>query len=530
MPPAIIITFVVTFGAVFPTTFDSGSQALLSFITQYFGWLFVLGSLVLLGFCFWAGFSKYGRIKLGGPNAQPEMSMFKWFAVSFTASMAIGITYWCVAEPMTYFMKPPDFLGLASASADSAKMALRYCYLHWTFIPFAIYSSVGISIAFLFYNAGKPFRVSTALHPLIGERGIYGTVGYLVDALAIFAIVCGIGTSLGFGTMQIVGGIEYIFGFKGNTFITTAIIVGMAFIYITVACTGIHKGVKYLGTINMYLYFFLMIFVFIFGPSISMIENTITATGDFLANFLPLVTDLDPIKQTGWHENWTIFYWAWWLSFAPLTGLFMIKLAKGRTVKQFLIVNLIAPCLFMFLWFGVFATAAMFSDMFAGTTIGQQVIEHGTQVSVFALLKQYPFFGFTSVLLLLLVALSFNTQAEASAITLAIMTTVGFDKFGNEQDPPKSIVIFWGSLIAALTIILLYTGGENAYNALQTAVIVAGLPIMILQLFMAYGYYKAMKRCAKYDIVGTFKHPAYKYIAINGNQESVEKDMQNDIK
>ncbi len=523
IPPAIIITLVVTFGALFPTIFDNGSTILLNIITQYLGWLFVLGSLILLGFCLWAGFSKYGRIKLGGPNAEPEMSKFKWFAVSFTASMAIGITYWCVAEPMTYFQKPPAFLNLEPASIESATVALRYAYLHWTFIPFAIYSSVGISIAFLFYNARKPFRVSTALHPLIGERRCNGMLGSLVDALAIFAIVCGIGTSLGFGTMQIVGGLEYVFGVKSSTFLMTTIIVSMAILYTTAACTGIHKGIKHLGTINMYLYIALLVFVFTLGPSVSMIENTITATGDFLANFIPLVTDLDPIQQTGWHEHWTIFYWAWWLSFAPLTGLFMIKLAKGRTVKQFLIVNLIVPCIFMFLWFGVFGTAAMFSDMFNGSTIGQQVVEQGTQISVFALLEQYPFFLLTALVLLLLVALSFNTQAEASAITLAIMTTVGYDRAGNEQEPPKVVVIFWGSLIAALTIILLYTGGENAYNALQTAVIVAGLPIMILQLFMAYGYYKAMRRCKKYDIVGTFDDPDYKYIAVDNEKTNDDK-------
>lgn len=439
------------------------------------------------------------------------MTMFEWFAVSFTSSLAIGVSYWCVAEPMTYYMNPPAFTGVEGQTTEAAVLAMRYAYHHWAFIPFAIYTSAGVAVAFLFYNCGKPFRVSSSLDPLFGNKN-NSTLANFVDAVCIFAMVGGIGTSLGLGAMQIVAGMKYVFGIESNIGSLTAIIVVMAIIYTVVATTGIHKGIKHVGTFNMYMYFALMFFVFAFGPTRHILENIITASGDYIFNFIPLSMNLDPIKQTGWHESWTIFYWAWWFVFAPLTGLFMVKLAKGRTIRQFVLVNMIAPASFILIWFGTFGTAGIFSDMFAGTEIGKKIIEFGSEIAMFELLSHYPFTTLTCITTMVLVGLSFNTQAEAVAYTLAAMTTVGFDSAGNENDPPKIVIVFWGIIMAAITIILLYTGGKNSMLALQTSVVFCGLPIIFLQVLMAYSYYKCMKQCKKYDIVGTFDDPQYKDI------------------
>lgn len=510
-PTAVLLTLAVALGAIFPVKFGEVATGLLSFITEQFGWMFTLATVILLLFCFWAGFSKYGRIRLGGPHAKPQMSVFSWFAVSFTSSLAIGVSYWCVAEPMTYFMTPPAFLEISAQSVEAATMALRYTYLHWSFVPFAIYTSAGVAVAFLFYNARKPFRVSTALYPLIGEKA-NGSIGNLVDAVAIFAMVAGMGTSLGLGTMQIVGGLEYVFGIQGGIVTLTVIVLLMTVIYTCVACSGILKGVKVVGNVNMLLYFLVLFFVFAFGPTRNILENTITAVGDYMFNFIPLATNLDPLKQTGFHESWTTFYWAWWFAFAPLTGLFMIKLAKGRTIRQFVMVNLVGPASFIFIWFGTFGSSAIFMDMFQGTTIGQMIVENGSSIAMFALLENLPFKTITSIIVLILVALSFNTQAEAVSVTLAAMTTVGFDDSGNEKEPPKMMIIFWGVLMGAITIILLYAGGEQAFQALQSSVVVFGLPIVILQVVMAFAYVKCMLQCKKWDKVGTFDHPEYKDI------------------
>lgn len=506
LPPAILLVIAVGIGALFPEKFGNACSVALGFITEQFGWLFTLGAIILFIFCLWAGFSRYGKIKLGGPKAKPTLSKFQWFAVSFTSSLAIGVSYWCVAEPMTYFMNPPAFLHIAGQTAQAATVAMRYSYLHWALVPFGIYASAGIAIAFMFYNAKRPFKVSSALYPILGEK-TDGAIGNTVDSLAIFAMVGGIATSLGLGTMQIAGGLDYVFGVDTGTWTLTIIVIIMTVFYTIIATTGVHKGIKHVGTFNMYLYFALLIFVFVCGPTRGIIENIITASGDFIQNFIPLVTNLDPIEQTGFHESWTSFYWAWWLAFAPLTGLFMVRLAKGRTVREFVLVNLMAPSIFIIIWFGTWGTSGMFSDMFNGTNIGERIMELGSEYAVFELLSHYPLAAITAVLFLILVALNFNTQAEAVAYTLSSMTTVGFDKEGNEKEPPKAVTVFWGVGMGLLTLILLYTGGEASFQALQTSVVVCGLPIIVLQIVMAYAYCKGMKRCRELDKVGTFDDP-----------------------
>ena len=523
-PPAIFFTVVVILGAVFPEGFGSVCNTILGFITEKLGWLFVVGAIILLIFCFWAGFSKYGKIKLGGPKAKPKMTMFQWFAVSFTSSLAIGVSYWCVAEPMTYFPNPPTFLGLDGGTVEAAEAAMRYSYLHWSLVPFAIYSSAGIAIAFMFYNAKRPFRVSSALYPILGDRSD-GNIGSAVDCIAIFAMVGGIATSLGLGTMQIAGGLEYAFGIDSGIVTLTIIIVVMTVIYTFIATTGVHNGIKHVGTFNMYLYFALLIFVFVCSPMRSIVENIIEEVGDYLFNFIPMVTETDPIRQTGWSESWTIFYWAWWLAFAPLTGLFMVRLAEGRTVRQFVIVNLIAPSSFIFIWFGTFGTAGIFSDMFDGTNIGAQIQELGSSIAGFALLHELPVPIISSIVLLILIALSFNTQAEAVSYTLSSMTTVGFDEDGNEKEPPKAVTVFWGVAMAVFTLIMLYTGGTDSLNAVQTSVVVVGLPIVFLQIIMAYSYYKGMKKVKELDKVGTFDDPKYAWIADNNDNDDVESEQ-----
>lgn len=511
-PPAIILVILVIIGAVFPASFGDYAGRALSWITENLGWFFTASSVVLLVFCLWAGFSKYGKIKLGGPDAKPQLSKLSWFAVSFTSSLAIGVSYWCVSEPMTFFQSPPTFLGIEPNSVEAAQVAMRYTYLHWSFIPFAIYVAAGLSVAFLFYNAKLPFRISSSLYPILGERALKGKVSNAIDAFAAFSMVGGLGASLGMGTMQIASGIEYVLGIESNITVWTGIIVVMTVLFISVACSGILKGVKWVGNVNMMLYFAILIFVFVNAPTRSIIEAIITSVGDFVYNFVPLATNLDPIQQTGWHEGWTIFYWAWWISVAPLTGLFMIKLAKGRTIREFVLINLVAPACFVFIWFGTFGYAGIFSDMFSGSNIAGIIAESGTPVGMFALLQQYPLAMLTSVVAIILVAMSFNTQAEAVCVTLAALTSVGFDESGNEKDPPKPIVIFWGLALSSIALILLYAGGEQALGALQSAIVVCALPIVILQVVMAYSYFKCMMNCEKYDKVGTFDDARYKSI------------------
>ncbi len=497
IPPAIVLVIAVIIGVAFPEDFGKGASAALSFTLKYFGWFYTLGSTFLLGFCLWAGFSKYGDIKLGGPDAKPELTLFNWWAISICAGIAIGIVFFGVAEPMAHYTKPPPFLGFEPGSLAAGEHAMRYAFFHWTFHTYGIYISAALCIAFAFYNTKKPFKVSSSLYPLIGDR-INGNWGYFVDGLAIFAIVGGVGTSLGFGTMQIGSGMNFLWGIEPSGTIWLLIIAALTVCYTISSYTGLQKGIRFLSENNIRLYFILMVFVLCVGPTIHILESTVTAVGDYLANLVPMSFYLDPMGKSGWPGSWSNFYWAWWLAFAPIVGLFLVRLGHGRTIRQFVTVNLFGPALFGMAWFGIFGSTSIYMEHFKGAGIAKVIAEHGNEVSLFALFQNFPLPSLTMILGMLAVAVSFITLADSMTSTIAAMTTKGFGDSKEDKEPPAFMKIFWGVLMGAFSWILLVTGGASA---LQTSVIVCGLPILILQLFMVAGYIKAMGNLKEYDKV-----------------------------
>lgn len=497
IPPAVVLVVAVLFGLVNPEAFGKGASAALTFTLNYFGWFYTAGSTFLLLFCLWAGFSKYGDIKLGGPEAEPELSMFNWWAISICAGIAIGIVFFGVAEPMTHYTSPPPFLGLEAKSAAAGEHALRFAFFHWTFHTYGIYMSAALCIAFAFYNTRKPFKVSSSLYPLIGDR-IHGNWGYFIDGLSIFAIVGGVGTSLGFGTMQIASGMDFLWGIKPNGTIWLLVILALTACYTLSSYTGLHKGIRILSENNIRLYFVLMLFVLLTGPTVHILDSTVSAIGDYLYHLVPMSLYQDPMGKSGWPGNWSDFYWAWWLAFAPIVGLFLVRLAYGRTIRQFVLVNLIGPAAFGIVWFGIFGSSAIYMDHFKQAGIAETIAKFGNEVSLYALFQHLPFSGLTIILGALAVAISFITLADSMTSTIASMTTKGFGETKEDREPPAAMKIFWGLLMGLLSWVLLVTGGASA---LQTSVIVCGLPILVLQIVMAVGYIKAMGALPVYDVV-----------------------------
>ena len=492
-PPAILLVAVVLFGALCPEQLGTAANAAFAFCIKYFSWFYSMGVGVLFVFVLWAGLGRYGGIRLGGPDAEPEMSFFSWFAVALTSGIAIGIVFYGVAEPLGNYTSPAGFTGLEPRSALAAEGALRTVFLHWGFHPYATYTSFGLFIAFLFYNQKKPFKISTGLYPLLGER-VNGLAGNLIDALCIFSIVAGIGTSLGLGAMQLAGGIGYVSGTAMGSVLTLwlALIASMAVFYIVAACTGLHKGIKLISNLNVYIYFALLIWVFLFGPTLFILNNTSSAVGDYLSSITRQSLYLEPVLQTGWVGGWTIFYWSWWLAFAPMVGLFLVKLAKGRTIKEFVMVNFFAPTLFAIVWFGIFGSSAIHMEHFANIPLAKEISEFGTQVALFAFLKNLPLPGLLNILGFLAIVFSFVTLAESMTLTLANMTTSeeAAAASDDEQDAPNVLKIFWGALMAGMAFVLLMSGG---LKSLQTAVVVCGLPILLMGLCMMVGYIKNMR-------------------------------------
>ena len=495
-PPAILLVAAMVIGIFFPEQLAVAANAAFDFTTVNFGWFYAIGCTFLVIFTLWAGFSKYGNIRLGGEDAQPEMSFKTWFAIALTSGIAIGIVFYGIAEPLTNFISPPEFTGMESRSADAAESALAYTFMNWAIHPYSIYTAAGICIAFMYYNGKQKYQLSSGLYPLIGEKA-NGSIGSWVNAIAIIALVGGIGTSLGIGVLQAASGINYVFDANFDFGMLYAVIIAfMVVIYVGAACTGLHKGIAIVSNLNVYVYAGLLIWAFIFGGSLFILNNTFTGIGKYLSMIVEQSFYLESAHDSGWISGNTIFYYAWWLSFAPMLGLFLIKLAKGRTIREFVLVNLVAPVTFTFIWFGIFGSSAINLELNGISNISADIASHGIPVAMFAYVKNLPLSFIMVILGFLAILFSFVTLAESQTLTIAEITCRQEKLKGEENSAPASLKIFWGLLMGLMAFSLLQSGG---INALQTAVIVCGLPILVLMLIMAAAYIKSMLKHEEYD-------------------------------
>lgn len=495
MPPAALTLIIMIAGIIAPSTLGEVTSMLLEKSTKYGGWIYVLGSFLLVVFCFYICFSHYGMIRLGEEDAKPEMSFFKWFCIVLTSGMAAGLCYWSVAEPIQTFVNPPIFSGVEGGSVQAAEQALRYSFMHWTLHPYAAYTSVGVVMGFLYWNKKRPFGIASGLYPILGKRAD-GQLRYGINAICIFCLIAGLGTTIGLAVDQLAKGINYISGKSYNIIVLGLIIcVGFALIAIAVACSGLHKGVAAVSRINMYLFIILLVFAFLFGGTLFILNNTITSLGQYFQFFPSQSLYLEPVYQSGWVNNWTIFYLSWWLAFAPMIGLFQMKLAKGRTIREYIIVNLFAPCLFLVAWFGVFGSSAIEMTMNKTTAIVDAIEKYGNSVAFFAYLEQLPLKEILLVIAIIAVVLSIVTQTEAEILTISDLC-IEDDEEGavSDRKAPVWIKIFWGSMMSLLAFALLNSGG---LEAVQTASVVFGLPMLLLTLVICCGGVKALKENEK---------------------------------
>lgn len=497
--PAVLMLIASCIGIFAPEVFGSAADAALNFTIEKFGWFYVLGCTCLLIISIVICFTKFGKVRLGGEDAKPEFSTMTWFSITLTSVIAIGIVFYGVAEPMTNFNAPAAFLGLEGGSAEAAEAALPYTLLHWALHPYGIYTTSALCFAFLYWNAKRKFAVSTALYPLIGEKAD-GKIGDWINAVAIFCVIGGVATGFGLGVMQFASGLSITVGrdFNNNLFYIIFIAI-FAFVYILSACTGLHKGIAFVSNVNTWIYVILLVFFFIVGGPLYILNSAVSAIGQYI-DILPVQSFyLEAAQQTGWVGANTVFYLAWWLAFAPIMGLFLIKLAKGRTIREFIVMNLFAPVLFALIWFSIFGGSAINNQLQGNMAIWEAIQEQGIEVALFVFFEQYPLAAVTCVLGLLAIALSFITNAEANVLTVAEMTAIvdEKDKDDEQKASPNWLKIFWGVLMAMVAFALMQSGG---INALQTSVIVCALPILVLTIFMVYALFKTMKNFEKMDL------------------------------
>lgn len=438
--------------------------------------------LVFLGFVVYLAASKYGNIRLGGDDSVPEYSNFTWFGLLFGAGMGVGLVFWGVAEPLSHYINPLEGVG---GTAEAADFAIRASFMHWGILPWANYAVIGLALAYFMFRKEKSGLISTILEPLIGEKLSKGWLGKVVDVLAVFATVAGVVTSLGLGTLQINAGFNKLFGLPVNLAVEIGIIVVVSFLYIGSAISGLDKGIKLISDTNLYVAIGLMAVCFLVGPKVEIINSFVNGLGQYIGNFASDSLKLSVYTSGAWFGSWRLFYWAWFISWAPFVGVFIARISKGRTIREFILGVVLVPAAASAIWFSVFGNL--------GINLGEKgimSIEALTEVvanpetGLFIVLSQYPLGGLLSIVAIVSLCAFFVTSANSGVFVLSMLTTNGV------QNPPNSKKILWGVIQSMMAVGLLMAGG---LKPLQTLSLAAALPFCFIMFGACAAFLVAMK-------------------------------------
>ena len=475
-----VVVLMVGVGIVPPDGLDRITSLVHVYIIDHFGWGYLLAAFFFLVFSLYVAFSKYGRIKLGADEEKPQYSYFAWFSMLFAAGMGIGLIFWSVAEPMSHYLNPPEHI--APGSGDAAAFAMRYSFFHWGIHPWAIYIVMSLTIAYFSFRRGMPPLISSAFYPLVGDR-IYGFVGKAIDVLAIFATVFGVATSLGLGALQITGGVASVVPIPQGTTTTLVVIAVVTVLYMFSSATGLDKGVQILSRTNVLVALLLLAFMLIAGPTAYILDIFTTTLGDYMGDLLTMSLSSNPFEGYAWTKSWTLFYWAWWISWSPFVGLFVASISRGRTIREFVLGALIVPALLTFLWFAVFGGAGFALELQEGISFASTAAAD-VPGALFELLSHYPLSGVLTVIAVLLLTVFFVTSADSATYVLAMMSSDG------NLNPPLAKKIAWGVIQSTAAAVLLLSGG---LEALQRMAIIAALPFTLVMVLMVRGLLKAMR-------------------------------------
>lgn len=477
---AVVILLLVILGATIPHQFGDFAKYLFVLTTVNFGWFYMLAVFGIILFLIGLTFTKYGAIRLGGDDEKPEFSFFSWVAMLFSAGFGVGLVFWGVAEPMSHFFNSP-VAGVEAQTQQAARVAMGYSFFHWGISQWSVFAIVGLVMGFLQYRKKKDGLVSTALEPVTGNKPIVKTA---IDSFSVIATVMGIATSLGLGILQINGGLDAVFKTGTSFYIQLAIILVIFVAYMLSATTGLDKGIRYLSNLNLGIALILMLFVFVVGPTVFILETFVVALGDYFNNFIQYSLRLQPYQKGTWVQEWTIFYWAWAIAWSPFVGGFVARVSKGRTIREFIVGVMVIPPAIACLWIAVFGGTALWNDLNFQTGIADAVNVNLTS-ALFQTYLHLPLTTLLSVLSIFLIFTFLVTSADSATYILASMTTKG------SLVPPVFAKLVWGFLMAAIAGVLLYAGG---LEALQTASLVSALPFTVILLLLLVSMVKLLKK------------------------------------
>ncbi len=475
-----IVTFVIG-SLVFRETATEVFKAARVWLTTNLDWFFIISADLILLFCLYVAISPLGRVRLGGAHAKPEYSNSTWLAMLFAAGVGIGLLFFGVAEPVYYFKSPP--LGIAPGTEEAAIAGIAATAFHWGLHGWAIYGVVGLALGYFAYNRGLPLTIRSAFHPLFGDR-IWGWPGHVIDTFAIFAGLFGLATSLGLGVRQVSSGFDYVFNIPANNTTMVVLIVVITAIAMTSVLTGINVGIKRLSQFNVILALLLLLAVILLGPTGYAISSIVAGVGSYVANIGPLSNWIGR-EDTGFVQNWTTFYFAWWFAWAPFVGTFIARVSKGRTVREFVVFVLLVPTLLCLLWFGAFGGTAFHQHIVEGYTgVTENVEAWKLEIALFKMFDELPMSTLLSSVAMLLTIVFFVTSSDSGSL---IIDTIAA---GGRVDAPVAQRVFWCTIEGLVAIALLLGGG---LEALQAASLATGLPFAIVLVAMAVCLWKGLR-------------------------------------
>jgi len=474
-----VTALIVGWGLIGPKSFEASANAAFSYLVTDFGWFYLLTMTSFVGFSIWIAASKYGSIKLGPDDSVPDYSLGSWFAMLFSAGMGIGLVFWGIAEPLNHYVNP---LGLTGGTPEAADFAIRKAFFHWGLHPWANYAVLGLAMAYMQFRKGKPGLVSSVFIPLIGEEKVAGPIGKTIDILAVFATVAGVATSLGIGALQINSGLHYMFGIPESKTVIVIIVTLITLLFVGTAIAGLDKGIKVICDANVIIAGLILVATLIIGPTLLIMNTFTNGLGQYLQQLLLDSFRIDPYGDNSWYGGWTVFYWAWWIAWAPFCGVFIARISRGRTIREFVAGVLLAPTLASFIWFSVFGATAINT----GLAVATEAIK-STPTAFFVIMNEYPFGNVISFVAVILLITFFVTSANSATYVLGMLTEHG------SLNPSKKGMLTWGIIQSGLALVLMLAG-TNGLSMLQTASIVAAFPFAFVMIFGMVSIVKALRQ------------------------------------
>lgn len=480
LPTIAILILSLTFTLLFQDEADYYFAIAQDAVSTHGGWIYTLAANIFIIFCLYIAFSKFGGIRIGGSKAKPEFSNLAWFSMLFSAGVGNGLVLFSIADPVRDFLNPPRLAGQDSTLI--AQEAINFSFLHHGIHGWAIYSVVGLSLAYFTYNRKMPLTLRSAFYPILGNR-IYGWMGDVVDIMAVITTIFGLATTIGFGVGQINAGFTHVFGIPTSLFYQIIIIVAVTGIATLSAFSGVNKGVRLLSLLNVRVAGLIFLIILILGPTTFIFRSYIQNVGSYLVNFVDMATWTETFTDTSWQKIRTIMYWGWWISWSPFVGIFIARVSKGRTIKEFMLGVLLLPAAVTFLWFSAFGGISM-NDILLGDTAIINAVNEDISTAIYVFFEKFPLSMLLKVLGVILICSFIITSADSGALVVDSITS------GGKLSTPKYQRVIWAVSIGAVASVLMYGGG---LNALQTAVTITGLPFAVILLTMAYSLLKGIR-------------------------------------